>query len=55
VLSHLIVLMLGAIVLGQEFQIDWKEVGEDWKRIKRQMQFDRMRTGRSRPHIEWRW
>jgi hypothetical protein len=47
--------LIGAIVLGQESQIDWKEVGEDWKRIKRQMELDRMRTGRGRPHIEWRW
>jgi hypothetical protein len=26
----------------------------DQKRIKRQMQFDYLRTGRDRPHIEWR-
>jgi hypothetical protein len=47
--------LIGAIVLGAESQIDWKEVGEDWKRIKRQMQLDYQRTGRGRAHIEWRW
>jgi len=41
-------------VLGAESQIDWRELLEDWKRIKRQMQFDYRRTGRGRPHIEWR-
>jgi phage terminase large subunit len=46
--------LIGAIVLGAESQIDWKEVGEDWKRIKRQIELDRMRTGRGKPHIEWR-
>jgi len=46
--------LIGAIVLGIDAQIDWREVMEDWKRIKRQMEFDRMRTGRGRPHIEWR-
>jgi len=42
-------------VLGIESQIDWRGELEDWKRIKRQMQFDYLRTGRGRPHIEWRW
>src|SRR5207245_5045513 len=46
--------LIGAIVLGAESQIDWREVTEDWKRIKRQMQLDYQRTGRGRPHIEWR-
>jgi phage terminase large subunit len=46
--------LIGAIVLGQEFKIDWKEELEDWKRIKRQMHLDYQRTGRGRPHIEWR-
>ncbi|HKC01405.1 MAG TPA: hypothetical protein VKD23_21655 [Terriglobales bacterium] len=46
--------LIGAIVGGQEAKVDWKEVGEDWKRIKRQMELDRIRTGRGRPHIEWR-
>jgi hypothetical protein len=45
--------LIGAIVLGQEFKIDWREAIEDQKRIKRQMEFDQMRTGRGRPHIEW--
>src|SRR5258708_40295010 len=31
--------LIEAIVLGAESQIDWKEELEDWKRIKRQMQF----------------
>src|SRR4029077_13241716 len=30
--------LIGAIVLGAESQIDWKEVLEEQKRIKRQMQ-----------------
>jgi phage terminase large subunit len=47
--------LIGAIVLGQEFKIDWREALEDQKRIKRQMEFDRMRTGRGPLHIEWRW
>jgi hypothetical protein len=46
--------LIGAIMLGQEFKIDWKELLEDQKRIKRQMQLDYQRTGRGRPHIEWR-
>jgi len=47
--------LIGAIVLGQETKIDWKELVEDQKRIKRQMQLDYQRTGRGRAHIEWRW
>jgi hypothetical protein len=46
--------LIGAIVLGQEGQTDWEECRELWKRIRRQMQLDYQRTGRSRPHIEWR-
>jgi phage terminase large subunit len=46
--------LIGAIVLGQEFKIDWREAIEDQKRIKRQMQLDYLRTGHGRPHIEWR-
>jgi hypothetical protein len=46
--------LIGAIVLGIDAQIDWREVMEDWKRIRRQMQLDYQRTGRGRPHIEWR-
>jgi hypothetical protein len=42
-------------MLGQEAKIDWRQELEDQKRIKRQMQFDYQRTGRGRPHIEWRW
>ena len=30
--------LIGAIVLGIDAQIDSREVMEDWKRIKRQMQ-----------------
>jgi hypothetical protein len=32
--------LIGAIVLGQEAKIDWKEELADWKRIKRQMHLD---------------
>jgi hypothetical protein len=42
-------------VLGQEFKIDWKEAAAIHKEIKHQMQLDYLRTGRGRPHIEWRW
>jgi hypothetical protein len=45
--------LIGAIVLGLESQIDWKEAPAFQKEIKRQMQFDYQRTGRGRPHIEW--
>jgi hypothetical protein len=41
-------------VLGLESQVDWKEALALHKEIKRQMQFDYQRTGRGRPHIEWR-
>ena len=44
--------LIGAIVLAQEFQIDWREVIEDQKRIKRLMQYGGLFPGR---HIEWRW
>jgi phage terminase large subunit len=47
--------LIGAIVLGAESQIDWKEVAMVNKEIKHQMQLDYLRTGRGRPHIEWRW
>jgi len=50
-LTHII----GAIVLGQETKIDWKELLADQKRIKRQMQLG---IGSNaifpRRHIEWR-
>ncbi|HET9376048.1 MAG TPA: hypothetical protein VFO40_13825 [Chthoniobacterales bacterium] len=46
--------LIGAIVLGQEFKIDWKEAMAVHKEIKHQMQLDYLRTGRGRPHIEWR-
>jgi hypothetical protein len=46
---------IGAIVLGQEFKIDWKEVGEDWKRIKRQMELGIGSNAMfPRRHIDWR-
>jgi hypothetical protein len=44
--------LIGAIVLGQESQIDWKEAVAFQKEIKRQMHLDYLRTGRGRPHIE---
>jgi hypothetical protein len=47
--------LIGSIVLGQQVNFDWQEELEDWKRIKHQMQLDYLRTGRGRPHIEWRW
>jgi hypothetical protein len=47
--------VVGAIVLGQELKIDWKEALAVQKEIKHQMQLDYLRTGRGRPHIEWRW
>jgi phage terminase large subunit len=47
--------LIGAIVLGQDSQIDWKELLAVQKEIKHQMQLDYLRTGRGRPHIEWRW
>jgi hypothetical protein len=37
-----------------ETKIDWKEVLVFQKEIKHQMHFDYQRTGRGRPHIEWR-
>jgi hypothetical protein len=47
--------LIGAIVLGAESQVDWKEAMAVHKEIKHQMQLDYLRTGRGRPHIEWRW
>jgi hypothetical protein len=38
-----------------ESQVDWKEALSFPKEIKHQMQFNYQRTGRGRPHIEWRW
>jgi len=47
--------LIGAIVLGLESQVDWKEALVFQKEIKRQMQLVYLRTGRGRPHIEWQW
>jgi hypothetical protein len=46
--------LIGAIVLSLESQIDWKEALAFQKEIKHQIQLDYQRTGRGRPHIEWR-
>jgi hypothetical protein len=45
--------LIGAIILGLESQIDWKEALAFQKEIKHQMQLDYQRTRRGRPHIEW--
>jgi hypothetical protein len=47
--------LIGAIVLGHESQVDWKAALAFQKEIKHQMHSDYLRTGRGRPHIEWRW
>jgi len=47
--------LIGAIVLGAESQVDLKEAMAVHKEIKHQMQLDYLRTGRGRPHIQWRW
>jgi hypothetical protein len=44
--------LIGAIVLGQESQSDWKQALALQKEIKHQMQLDYWRTGRGRPQIE---
>jgi hypothetical protein len=48
--------LIGAIVLGQECQIDWKEALAFQEEINRQQ---RLGIGNNaifpRPHIEWRW
>jgi hypothetical protein len=46
--------LIGAIMLGQEAKIDWKQLLEDQKRIKRQMQFGiGCNAIFPRRHIEW--
>ena len=45
--------LIGAIILGQESQIDWKAALAFQKEIKHRMHLDYLRTGRSRPHIDW--
>jgi phage terminase large subunit len=46
--------LIGAIVLSQETKIDWKQLLEDQKRIKRQMQFGiGCNAIFPRRHIEW--
>ena len=44
---------IGAIILGQESQIDWKAALAFQKEIKHGMHLDYLRTGRGRPHIDW--
>jgi hypothetical protein len=47
--------VVAAIVLAQESQVDWKAALAFQREIKRRMHSDYLRTGRGRPHIEWRW
>src|SRR3981081_2527839 len=47
--------LIGAIVLGQGLKLDRNEVGEDWKRIKRQMELGIGSNAMfPRRHIDWR-
>ena len=41
--------LIGAIILGQESQIDWKEAIVFQREIKHRMQFEYLRTGCGRP------
>jgi hypothetical protein len=45
---------IGSIILAQESQIDWKQALAFQKEIKHRTHSDYLRTGRGRPHIEWR-
>jgi phage terminase large subunit len=45
--------LIGAIILGQESQIDWKAALAFQREIKHRMHLDYLRTGRGRPHIDW--
>jgi hypothetical protein len=47
--------LIGSIILAQASQIDWKTALAFQKQIKDQMRLDYLRTGRGRPHIDWRW
>jgi hypothetical protein len=47
--------LIGAIILAQESQIDWKEALALQQEIKDQMHRDYLRSGRGRAHIDWRW
>jgi hypothetical protein len=44
--------LIGAIILGQQSQIDWKEALAFQREIKHRMRSDYLR---GRPHIDWRW
>jgi hypothetical protein len=44
--------LIGAIILGQESQIDWKAALAFQKEIKHRMHLDYLRTGWGRPHID---
>jgi hypothetical protein len=46
--------LIGAIVLGQKSQIDWREAIAFQKEVRDWMHRDYLRTGRGRPHMEWR-
>jgi hypothetical protein len=47
--------LIGSIILAQTSQIDWKAALAFQKQIKDQLRLDYLRTGRGRPHIDWRW
>jgi phage terminase large subunit len=47
--------LIGSIILAQMSQIDWKAALAFQKQIKDQLRLDYLRTGRGRPHIDWRW
>jgi phage terminase large subunit len=46
---------IGAIVMAQTSQIDWQAALAFNQQIKDQLRLDYLRTGRGRPHIDWRW
>jgi phage terminase large subunit len=45
--------LIGAIILGQQSQIDWKAALAFQREIKHRMHSDYLRTGCGRPHIDW--
>src|SRR5246127_5079715 len=46
--------LIGSIILAQTSQIDWKAALVFNQQIKDQLRLDYLRTGRGRPHIDWR-
>jgi phage terminase large subunit len=47
--------LIGSIILAGASQIDWKAALAFNQQIKDQLRLDYLRTGRGRPHIDWRW